>query len=68
LPAALVDGCADRRRVDPQMFDLFPMLRSLTYPGWIIPRMAEPGCRARSARAIATAMPLIHAYLGAPDA
>lgn len=68
LRAALVAGYAARRVVDPATLDLMLMLRALTYPGWIIPRMGEPGGAARSARAIATAMPLVDAYLRGPDA
>jgi len=68
LRAALLTGYAARRPVDPATLDLFLMLRALTYAGWIIPRMAEPGGPARSARAIATALPLILAWLESPDA
>jgi Ser/Thr protein kinase RdoA (MazF antagonist) len=63
LREALLDGYATRRKVDPATLDLFILLRALTYPGWIIPRMHEPGGRERSTRAIATALPLIHAYM-----
>lgn len=68
LRDALIQGYATRRAVDPATLDLFLMLRALTYPGWIIARMGEPGGPARSARAIATAMPLVDAYLGTPHA
>lgn len=68
LRAALLAGYAPRRPVDPATLDLFVMLRALTYCGWIIPRMAEPGGPARSARAISTALPLIHAWLETHDA
>lgn len=64
LRAALLDGYG---RPAPGL-DLMLMLRALTYLGWIIPRMGEPGGPARSARAIATAMPLVNAYLERPDA
>ena len=63
LRAALLEGYASRRRVDPATLDLFILLRALTYPGWIIPRIAEPGGADRSARAITTALPLAEAYL-----
>ncbi len=68
LRAALLAGYAARRAVDPATLDLMLMLRALTYPGWIIARMTEPGGRARSLRAVATAMPLVTAYLRGPDA
>lgn len=64
LRAALLEGYA---RPVPAL-DLLLMLRALTYLGWIIPRMGEPGSPARSLRAVATAMPLVHSYLEAPDA
>jgi len=63
LRAALLDGYATRRRVDPTTLDLLILLRALTYPGWIIPRIHEPGGVERSARAIRTALPLAEAYL-----
>lgn len=63
LRAALLEGYAIRRAVDPDTLDLFILLRALTYPGWIIPRMQEPGGPERSARAIRTALPLAEAYL-----
>lgn len=68
LRAALIAGYAPRRAVDAGTLDLMLMLRALTYLGWIIPRMDEPGGRARSLRAVATAMPLVHAYLRGPNA
>ena len=66
MRAALLDGYAARRAVDPATLDLFILLRALTYPGWIIPRLHEPGGDARSARAIRTALPLAQAYLATP--
>jgi Ser/Thr protein kinase RdoA (MazF antagonist) len=63
LRAALLEGYARRRVVDPGTLDLFILLRALTYPGWIIPRLHEPGGEERSARAIRTALPLAEAYL-----
>lgn len=63
LRAALLAGYAPRRRADPAALDLFILLRALTYPGWIVPRLDEPGGAERSARAIAQAEPLARAYL-----
>jgi len=68
LRAALISGYTTRRPVDVAALDLLLMLRALTYLGWIIPRMGEPGGPARSRRAVTTAMPLVHAYLRGPDA
>lgn len=66
LRAALLEGYATRRVVDPATLDLFILLRALTYPGWIIPRLHEPGGTERSMRAITTALPLADAYLDTP--
>ena len=63
LRTALLDGYSPRRHIDAQSLDLFLMLRSLTYPGWIIARLHEPGGAERSVRAIAQALPLAWAYL-----
>lgn len=65
LRAALLDGYASRRKVDPDTLDLFILLRALTYLGWIIPRIHEPRGLERSSRAIRTALPLAEAYLAA---
>ena len=66
MRAALLEGYATRRVVDPATLDLFILLRALTYPGWIIPRLHEPGGTERSMRAITTALPLADAYLDTP--
>lgn len=63
IRAALIDGYSIRRRIDFGVLNLMLLLRALTYPGWIIPRLQEPGMEARSARALATALPLAEAYL-----
>lgn len=63
LRAALLAGYA---RPAPAL-DLMLMLRALTYLGWIIPRRGEPGGPARSGRALSVALPLVTAYLEAPD-
>lgn len=63
LRAALLDGYAARRRVDPGALDLLILCRALTYLGWIIPRRSEPGGEERSVRALTTALPLAERYL-----
>lgn len=60
---ALCRGYADRREVDPDVLDLMLVLRALTYVGWIVPRLNEPGGRARANRAIATAKRLSRNYV-----
>ncbi|SEP80675.1 homoserine kinase [Thalassovita taeanensis] len=66
LRDALLEGYATRRHVDPEQLELFILLRALTYPGWIIPRLAEPGGADRCTRAIRTALPLAEAFLRTP--
>ena len=63
MRAALCAGYAARRTVAPAHLDLFLLLRALTYPGWIITRLSEPGAAERSARAIKTAVALATRYL-----
>lgn len=63
IRTALIRGYAKRRPIDPAMLDLFLVLRALTYPGWIVPRLSEPGARERSVRAITTAADLAERYL-----
>lgn len=63
IRTALIDGYSIRRRIENSVLDLMLLLRALTYPGWIIPRLHEPGGKARSDRALATALPLAQAYL-----
>ena len=64
LRAALLQGYAARRAVDPAALDLLLLCRAFTYLGWIIPRRNEPGGAERSVRAVATALPLAATYLG----
>lgn len=63
LRAALLGGYALRRAVDPQRLDLFILLRALTYPGWIMTRLGEPGAQERSDRAVRTAVTLARMWL-----
>lgn len=63
MRAALLDGYAARRRVDGAELDLFLMIRALSYVGWIIPRIDEPGGRARSARMLSQALGLAREFL-----
>ncbi|MDU8929527.1 phosphotransferase [Alisedimentitalea sp. MJ-SS2] len=64
LRAALCEGYATRRKVRLDQLDLFILLRALTYPGWIMDRLGEPGAKERSERAIATAATLARRWLG----
>lgn len=58
LEAALLAGYRSVRPLDTARLDLFMALRAVTYVGWIVPRMTEPGAAARSARFIDTARAL----------
>lgn len=61
---ALLDGYATRREVSPFVLEFFILLRAMTYPGWVIPRLGEPWGPARSALAVRTVMPLARKFLG----
>ncbi|NHB76314.1 phosphotransferase enzyme family protein [Rhodobacter calidifons] len=63
LRAALIAGYHELRPLDLSLLDLFIALRALTYVGWIVPRMAEPGGAARNARFVAEARALCTGWL-----
>jgi Ser/Thr protein kinase RdoA (MazF antagonist) len=65
LRRALLAGYGDRAWLTPDILEFFILLRALTYPGWIIPRRDEPGGKARSQKAVQTAVPLARSYLNA---
>ncbi|MFN3281739.1 MAG: phosphotransferase enzyme family protein [Tabrizicola sp.] len=63
LRAALIAGYHAHRSLDLSHLDLFIVLRALTYVGWIVPRMAEPGGAERNARFVAEARALCAGWL-----
>ena len=63
LQAALLSGYRSIRNIDTSALDLFMMLRSATYVGWIITRMDEDGSDARNARFIKRTRMLAEDYL-----
>lgn len=63
MRAALCDGYATRRQVRHSDLDLFLLLRALTYPGWIMERLNDPGGAQRSARALTVALNAAETYL-----
>ncbi len=63
LKAALLEGYLAVREIDVTHLDLFILLRSATYVGWIIPRMEEEGSQTRNERFIATARILAKTFL-----
>lgn len=50
LEAAFIQGYSSIREQDWQWLPLFTMLRALTYVGWIVPRINEPGSIERQQR------------------
>lgn len=50
LKQALIDGYLSQRPLDLETLDLFVVLRAMTYVGWIITRMQEPGGAERNIR------------------
>lgn len=67
LIGALVEGYTAHRALDLDDLGLFRALRAFTYVGWIVPRLAEPGARARNARFIALAERLARDLLDEKD-
>ncbi|KIC35144.1 aminoglycoside phosphotransferase [Leisingera sp. ANG-M7] len=63
LRDALIAGYLSVRAIDLTSLDLFLVLRSATYVGWIISRMDEPGSKARNQRFIGTTRVLARQYL-----
>ena len=62
LQAALINGYRSIRPIDTAHLPLFMMLRALSYVGWIVPRMTEPGSDVRLRRFINTAENLVRQY------
>ena len=63
LRAALIKGYTAQRPIELSALDLMILLRSATYVGWNITRMAEENGAARNAGLIATTQRLAQAYL-----
>lgn len=63
LRAALIRGYRSFRALDTDALDLFMLLRSASYAGWIIDRMEEDGAQIRNARFISTTRDLARDYL-----
>jgi Ser/Thr protein kinase RdoA (MazF antagonist) len=58
-----LDGYLQDRPIDLRPLPLFRLLRSLTYVGWVIARIDEPGAAARCARFIEEATTQAKTYL-----
>ncbi len=63
LRDALIAGYLSVRTIDLTALDLFVLLRSATYAGWVITRMDEPGSKARNQRFIETTRVLARNFL-----
>lgn len=63
LETALIDGYKSVRDLDVTHLRLFLMLRALTYVGWIVPRLDEPGGEARCRRFIGRAVGLAEDFI-----
>lgn len=63
LRAALIEGYRSVRDIDTTALDLFLLLRSATYVGWVITRMEEEGSEIRNERFKHNTRKLAQAYL-----
>lgn len=63
LRAALIDGYLSVRDIDLKPLDLFILLRSASYVGWIIQRMKEEESDMRNARFVRITRDLARSYL-----
>ncbi|MEQ6247594.1 homoserine kinase [Sulfitobacter sp. HNIBRBA3233] len=63
LRDALICGYREVRAIDTGLLDLFVLLRSLTYVGWVIPRMSEEGSKERNERFVRDARDLARRFL-----
>ena len=68
IRAALLAGYGEVRDIDLTELDFFILLRALTYVGWVMSRMSEPGSEERNRRFIALARRLATRYLDAGTA
>jgi Ser/Thr protein kinase RdoA (MazF antagonist) len=63
LKASLLAGYASRRHIDLTELPMFMMLRALTYPGWMITRLGEPGAEARNLRHVRIALGQVRRWI-----
>lgn len=63
LKSAFLNGYRAQRPLDTTLLPQFMLIRALSYMGWIITRMDEPGARVRQHRFLTTAMPMVDSYL-----
>ncbi|MEM6371534.1 MAG: phosphotransferase [Pseudomonadota bacterium] len=63
LQSAFLQGYRQVCPLDTEFLEHFMLVRSLSYVGWIIPRMEEPGAYARQKRFLSSSLPMVEAYL-----
>lgn len=63
LEAAFLAGYRSVRPIDTTLMEQVMVIRALTYLGWIISRMDEPGAARRQHRFLAAALPMVARYL-----
>lgn len=63
LEAAFLVGYRSVRMLDTTLLPQFMLIRALSYLGWIITRMDEPGSDVRQARFLQTSIPLVDEFL-----
>ena len=63
LEASFLSGYRGIRPLDTTLLSQFMLIRALSYLGWIISRMHEPGSDVRQKRFLASSLPLVDAYL-----
>ena len=63
IQTEILDGYRSIRELDTDPLDLFMFLRSATYVGWIIDRMAEDGAAKRNHRFVTRARLLAERFL-----
>jgi len=60
---SFLSGYRSKRRIDLDLLPLFQALRALTYVGWILPRMDEPGAASRNQRFVQEAEIWVQEFL-----
>ena len=59
----LIAGYRERRPLDTSLLQQFMLIRALSYLGWIITRIKEPGSTVRQERFLKSYRPSMDAYL-----
>ncbi|MEX0319870.1 MAG: phosphotransferase enzyme family protein [Ruegeria sp.] len=63
LQTAFLNGYREVRPLDTTLLPQFMLVRALSYLGWIITRMDEPGAKTRQKRFLSSSLPMVDAYL-----